>query len=852
MKTRQDDILTAYLKKHELSQFNKDINLITRSFIERINLDPVNVAALTMSTFRQYMYEYFNDDKQNDIEILLHTPDDEIQGLLTNLLQFPKTTNESLIKLGENLFLIPYKNIELSSKIKVDYNKEITKDNIKTIYNYFKSLIINTTIELEDINNIFNNHKSKLPENYYSYISNEEYLKIIYDYIKSYRFTNLEKYFKDGDLLFNSQNMLYSYFRKYRYIIALGGTGIGKTAVIPLLYYHYLKQINQPNPKILICEPRISTTKNPFKYLRTNTGTDYKYSFNNINKILETKLNIKIDKDIPISDHLSSKYYINSSIQMQYRGHKYYSNSYSMKFVTDGILYNKLISKPDEILDNNLIVIDEVHENSINSLFGLVLINSYIENDEELEQFKYKNLNVMLITAMCQPIEKRIFHNLLPGLYELDSLPNKTSYKITEIYRPSAKVEDCVIKDKNGLVFVPVEMMIDSYLKLLTDKFPSLLIVKLTRDTNINLYKGDISEYLIKEAINKKRKYLIIATNVAESSITFPMLNYCIDLGRQFNRNYDPYTKMTTGDKEYMTLNSKIQRMGRVGRDSDGIYIRLYDQKDLLEYKNKIKSENISMQLITILCSIKDLNIKYKVIEKLKKYFDAEQIIQNYIDDFNSLKWISISNTSYNSTRDLQLIYNFHKKIESLYNNSDIDEGDESLLDNTITKTDNEDDDSKLDDKIVFQLTVLLYYCYIPGTIKLLVLYITKKLESLLKNNNYLKYIRLQKNNQSDIILLIKYLNSYNLKTKKLETIIEKFLNIKTIRLNEKLKIVNRDNDIFDAIKRALYFNRTTNLSSKISKLYKTNKTCYVLEITKDLHLYHSVTYIRDNTLNLI
>lgn len=868
-----DEKLNDYIKKHPLSPFSiyfkKENNKL---FLELLNRKTPDIYILDVDSFSYYMYLYFKDDDQIDIDILLHVYNDEVEIQLNTILKL-----KSVYDMGEDLYMIPYEQID-KNKIKFKFNDYITPIDIDILKKYIDNKILNKPYD--DIENIFIKLK-KLKNGYFSYINNTDYLKLIKEYIINCRFTNINNYFNMGKLIFENQYEIYKIFHNYRYYLISGGTGIGKTAIIPILYYHYLRELNIYNPNILICEPRISTTKGPFKYLRKNTGTDYIYSFNDIQKIYQYKNitnnksnnlssnnlssnNKSNNKPIPTSQFLNLKYYKNSPIQMQYRGHQSYNDRYAIKFVTDGILYNRLISNPHYILKHNLIVIDEVHENSINSLFSLVIISSYLENDEEINKNEYKNFHVMLITALCQKSDKLIFHSLLPGMYELDSLPNVTKYKITEIYKPNSNVEDSVIIDKNGLVFVPNEMAIDSYVEKISKKYPILLVIKLTRDTNLNIYKGDITSFLNENALEINRKYLIISTNVAESSITFPDLDYIIDLGLQFNRNYDPITKITTGVREYMTINSSAQRKGRVGRQKDGLYIRLYDQSNLIEYKNKILCENISMQLISVLCTVRDNNIRYKIFDKLKNNFNAKDIINIYLDDLKQLKWIYMTSNSIEPTDDLKKLYKFHKKIEIDYNNNNDIEDDEILNDDESIKSEEEtnlqngstnnldvkeENESNLNDDIIFQLTVLMYYCYIDGTIKLLLLYLTRKLTKLLTSNEYKQYANLQLNKSSDIIVLIKYLQSYNLDITNLKKIIEKRFDIKSIKINDSLNIINKDINIFDAIKKALYFKKTNKLQSNVS-IVKSNNIAYVLELTKDIQLYHLESYIRDDKLN--
>ena len=73
---------------------------------------------------------------------------------------------------------------------------------------------------------------------------------------------------------------------------------------------------------------------------------------------------------------------------------------------------------------------------------------------------------------------------------------------------------------------------------------------------------------------------IILATNVAESSITIPGIRIVIDSGIQREAKYSPWTGLKTLEDRPTTQSSSIQRAGRAGRTSDGKCFRLYSEQD--------------------------------------------------------------------------------------------------------------------------------------------------------------------------------------------------------------------------------------------------------------------------------
>ena len=78
------------------------------------------------------------------------------------------------------------------------------------------------------------------------------------------------------------------------------------------------------------------------------------------------------------------------------------------------------------------------------------------------------------------------------------------------------------------------------------------------------------------------RRRIVLATNVAETSLTVPGIKYVIDTGTARISRYSHRTKVQRLPIERVSQASANQRAGRSGRTSDGIAIRLYSEEDYL------------------------------------------------------------------------------------------------------------------------------------------------------------------------------------------------------------------------------------------------------------------------------
>lgn len=879
--------------------------------IATINTNPIE---LTVDNFASIIQEYFPVEQNEDIACLLHVKTDEIDKYLDDKLRELETRDQimkeetdtvarlkslkhpvdtlklqKLKSLGEDVFLVPYSSLNRENpwQFEKSYNTECTQEDVDLIAESIKQKLTQQRLDMNRLSNSFVKLE-KLPANFFSYESNEKYVVRLRDYINNCRFTNVENYFKMAESIFSNQFNIYKMFELNPFMLITGGTGVGKTAVIPLLYYHYMRSGQISNRGIWICEPRISTTKNPYQFLRLNTGSDFKFSFNDIDKIFKEKYGITEGIIANKSDYIERVYNGFESIQMVYRGHRSVNvnNRFintKITFMTDGIFYNRLIHKPKSVLQQALIVIDEVHESSLNSLIGLAILAAY----RDIDKYKAENTDgnstwenhpkVMLITAMCQPKEKKIFNNLLPGLFEYDKLPNTTKYTTTEIQAsPGSKIDNYIKPNKNGLLFLSTEKRIDEFIQNYVNK-AGILLVKLTRNTNIYEFNGDVTRYLKSNAINKSRNYLVMATNVAESSITFPDLDYVIDMGLQLSVEYDVYNMTFQVKEEPMTRNSRIQRVGRVGRTRDGEYIYFYNTSNLIAYKNRMETENLSPIIRDIVCTFKDADLRGIIIEKLKKSFECEKTIDMYISHLCKIGWIDANTeSSYAPTTALQSIYKLKQQLKKAFiRKSKERQLIEFSFDITDIKDENSEDDEVENDNDTqnaetgdaeFQIVCMLYYCNIEQIRKLLILTYTSRLTKLLNSEKYIDFIRnLKRDNinmlsvlsstKSDIIPLLKYLQSYEVPEL---PILNNLISSNSFK--QYIPVITAGDDIdakvFDAISKSLYLTRQKGPRSeaytpKYSRMSSFNEA-YKLELTKKFPLLHSCAYVRDYYLKYI
>lgn len=242
-----------------------------------------------------------------------------------------------------------------------------------------------------------------------------------------------------------------------------------------------------------------------------------------------------------------------------------------VKFMTDGILLAEI--QGDRLLQAyDTLIIDEAHERSLTIDFLLGWIKSILP--------KRRDLKVIVSSATIATEHFSEFFDGAPVVqvegrgFPVDVLHEPPA---AETDLPDA-VADAVVNvtslDPHGdiLVFLPGEREIR--------EAEQALYARNLRHTEVQPLYARLSaaeQAKIFAPIAKRR--VILATNVAETSLTIPGIVYVIDTGVARLSRYDPKTGTTRLQIEGISQASADQRKGRCGRVREGICVRLYDEE---------------------------------------------------------------------------------------------------------------------------------------------------------------------------------------------------------------------------------------------------------------------------------
>ncbi|MEP7089071.1 MAG: ATP-dependent RNA helicase HrpA [Nocardioidaceae bacterium] len=291
-----------------------------------------------------------------------------------------------------------------------------------------------------------------------------------------------------------------------------------------------------------------------------------------------------------------------------------------VKLMTDGILLAEL--QRDRMLSAyDTIIIDEAHERSLNVDFLLGYLKQLLPRRPDLK--------VVITSATIDPERfSRHFadeHGVPAPIVEVSG----RTYPVEVRYRPL--VTDADERDDEGEVVVrdQTEAILEAVQELVREGPGDILVFLpgereirdtadvLTRLTTrptdafdvVPLYARLSSAEQHKVFEQHGRRRVVLATNVAETSLTVPGIRYVVDAGVARISRYSTRTKVQRLPIEPVSQASANQRSGRCGRVEAGIAIRLYSEEDYLSRPEFTDPEILRTNLASVILSMTALGL---------------------------------------------------------------------------------------------------------------------------------------------------------------------------------------------------------------------------------------------------
>ncbi|WP_420476474.1 ATP-dependent RNA helicase HrpA [Noviherbaspirillum sp. ST9] len=329
------------------------------------------------------------------------------------------------------------------------------------------------------------------------------------------------------------------------------------------------------------------------------------------------------------------------------------SKGASVKLMTDGILLAETQTDP-LLRQYDTIIIDEAHERSLNIDFLLgylkqllprrpdlkvIITSATIDADRFARHFGRgdKPAPVIEVSGRLYPVEVR---------YRPVEPADKTEGK------PSAQKEQRDLMDAvvdavdelarlgpgDVLVFLPGEREIrDAAEALRKHHPPHVEILPLFARLSVQ------EQERVFRTSNARR--IVLATNVAETSLTVPGIRYVVDTGLARVKRYSYRNKVEQLQIEPVAQSAANQRAGRCGRVAAGVCVRLYDEQDFQQRPKFADPEILRSSLASVILRMKSLRLTdvetFPFIEPPmgRAVADGYQLLQELgaVDDANQL-----------------------------------------------------------------------------------------------------------------------------------------------------------------------------------------------------------------------
>lgn len=304
-----------------------------------------------------------------------------------------------------------------------------------------------------------------------------------------------------------------------------------------------------------------------------------------------------------IADELETP--LGGSVGYKVRFNDQVSENTLVKLMTDGILLAE-IQQDRLLMQYDTLIIDEAHERSLNIDFILGYLRELLP--------KRPDLKVIITSATIDPQRFSRHFNNAP-IIEVSG----RTYPVEVRYRPVVDDADDTDRDQLQAIFDAVDelgregpgdiLIFMSGEREIRDTADALNRLNLPHTEVLPLYARLSNSEQNRVFQSHHGRRIVLATNVAETSLTVPGIKYVIDPGTARISRYSFRTKVQRLPIEPVSQASVNQRKGRCGRVSDGICIRLYSEQDFLSRPEFTDPEILRTNLASVILQMTSLGL---------------------------------------------------------------------------------------------------------------------------------------------------------------------------------------------------------------------------------------------------
>ncbi len=341
-------------------------------------------------------------------------------------------------------------------------------------------------------------------------------------------------------------------------VILKAAPGAGKSTNFPL----QLIQNQVVTGKVIMLEPRRLAARNIARYLAEQLGEQ-----------------------------------VGQRVGYRVRGETKVSASTQLEIVTEGVM-TRMIQNDPELDGVDLLIFDEFHERSIHADTALAL-------SLEVQEALRDDLKLVVMSAT---LDQEALQSLLPEACYIES--EGRSFAVETRYVPltanghlptvmAKNIESLMNKESGSLLaFLPGVAAIKQVQERLSH---------LPDDVEVCPLYGQLSFTEQQKAISpaeKGKRKVVLATNIAETSLTIEGIRLVVDSGLERVARFDLKNGLTRLEQTRIAQSSAIQRAGRAGRIEEGICVRLYSESQLKQQPQVPQPEILHSDLASLVMEL--------------------------------------------------------------------------------------------------------------------------------------------------------------------------------------------------------------------------------------------------------
>ncbi|HGS5289543.1 TPA: ATP-dependent helicase HrpB [Vibrio parahaemolyticus] len=341
-------------------------------------------------------------------------------------------------------------------------------------------------------------------------------------------------------------------------VILKAAPGAGKSTYFPL----QLIQNQVVTGKVIMLEPRRLAARNIARYLAEQLGEQ-----------------------------------VGQRVGYRVRGETKVSASTQLEIVTEGVM-TRMIQDDPELDGVDLLIFDEFHERSIHADTALAL-------SLEVQEALRDDLKLVVMSAT---LDQEALQSLLPEACYIES--EGRSFAVETRYAPltandhlptvmAKNIESLMNKESGSLLaFLPGVAAIKQVQERLSH---------LPDDVEVCPLYGQLSFTEQQKAISpaeKGKRKVVLATNIAETSLTIEGIRLVVDSGLERVARFDLKNGLTRLEQTRIAQSSAIQRAGRAGRIEEGICVRLYSESQLKQQPQVPQPEILHSDLASLVMEL--------------------------------------------------------------------------------------------------------------------------------------------------------------------------------------------------------------------------------------------------------